>query len=126
MNPQRGIFRTRAITRDHIGGGNLRVPPQAGADGTPARTRGFTFPRTVTTASVLLLPQDYDRKFLFIQNNDTLGVVWLSFGVAAAVGQGMRLAAGGGGILLDIGVPTSDIYAIGTIASNPNITITTA
>jgi len=90
---------------------------------TSSEVRGFTAQVHVTSASVLLLPADPARKFLFLQNNDALGSCTASFGCDAVLGVGIRLAAGGGGILLDNNVPTSALYIIGSIASNPNVTL---
>lgn len=85
--------------------------------------RGYTAQITVTDTSKLLLPADSRRRFLFVQNNDTLGNVNLSFGVDATLATGMRLSANGGGILLDNNVPTAAVYVIGTIAANSNVTL---
>lgn len=117
--------RVEATTRPPLGGG-IANPPTLSDNGTPARLRGLTYPGTVLSTPGQLLTADFDRKFLFIQNNDTLGVVWVSFGAPAVLGIGMRLAAGGGGILLDNNVPTAQVNAIGSIASNSNISIITA
>lgn len=135
-----GIFdrqrnRDRALSREVIGKGLTRMdqPPIVLPDGRMVRpgqviqtARGLTYPFTATLLSQQALPVDNDRRFLFIQNNDALGLIWVSYGVAATLGVGMRFTAGGGGILLDNNVPTAAIYIIGTIASNPNITIITA
>jgi len=128
--------RTRAISRDVIGvglraivgGGTVTLPSGETIDPSQLmqRARGLTRPFTVTNASQQGLPVDFDRKFLFIQNNAVLGDVWCSYGVAAVIGVGMKFAAGGGGILLDNNVPTSEIYFIGTVANNPSLTIITA
>jgi hypothetical protein len=117
--------RVKSITRGATGSG-LVSNPVVEANGTPAHLRGLTYPRTVTNANAQLLPSDYDRKLLFIQNNDPVGIVYLAFGAPAVVGQGMKLAANGGGILLDNNVPTAQVFAIGSIASNPNINVITA
>lgn len=125
--------RNRSISRDPVGIGMHAQPPRLLPDGTVVqsgvtlqRARGLTFPVTVGLVSVEVLPIDFDRRFLFIQNNDTLGLLWCSYGSAQALGIGMRFTAGGGGILLDNNVPTCAIYMIGTIANNPNITIIAA
>jgi hypothetical protein len=123
MNKQRQ--RITAINREPVGAG-LIATPVSEQNGTPAHLRGLTYPRRVTNASTQLLAADYDRKFLFIQNNDAVGIVYLAFGAPAVVGQGMKLAANGGGILLDNNVPTAQVFAIGSIASNANINIITA
>jgi hypothetical protein len=87
--------------------------------------RGLTFPARVTNLPAQLLPSDFDRHFLFIQNNDALGVVWLIFGAPAVLGLGIRLAAGGGSLYMDYACLTAQVNAIGTIALNPNLTIIT-
>lgn len=119
------IFGTRdrlhmqGITRDFVGGNPPRIPSAVDAQ----QERGFTYPINVTAVSQLWQDVDLSRKFLYLLNNDPIGVVWVSFGGAgAAVGQGIQLAAAGGGILLDVNVPTSKIFLIGTIAANPNVT----
>lgn len=121
----RDIARNRALARVPIGAGLARAP-QTQPNGMPQTPRGLTFSFTVTSAGGLLLPIDFDRQQLFIQNNDTLGVVWLAIGAPAAIGFGFKLAAGGGGLLLDYGCPTAQVNAIGTILSNPNIMVITA
>lgn len=118
-----------AMSRDVVGGRGVQVK-QFDAQGvaTPiVRERGLTYPLNVTNASFEMFPIDVDRKFIYLLNNDALGVVWVTFGGAGAVvGQGMRLASGGGGILLDQNVPTNRIFMIGTIANNPNVTAVVA
>jgi hypothetical protein len=120
------VFGTRdrlhmqGLTRVPVGGNAPRIPTSFGE---VVQERGFTYPINVTNVSQMWQDVDLNRKFLYILNNDALGVVWMSFGgAAAAVGQGVRLAPGGGGILLDINVPTAKIFLIGTIAANVNVT----
>jgi hypothetical protein len=128
MNPfdrARNLTRTRG--REIIGGGIARqIQSDAQLANNPAgivqQPRGLTYTFNVTLVSQLAFPVDFNRLFLFVQNNDPLGVAWLSFGGNAVIGTGIKLAAGGGGILLDNNVPTAGIYLIGTIASNQNIT----
>lgn len=116
---------TRGMTREVVGGSFSGVRGMVNVD--PAKPeRGLTFPLTVLNTSQEFAPVDTDRKFLYVVNNDALGVVWLAFGGAAAVvGQGIRLAPNGGGILLDMNVPTARIFLIGTIANNPNVSMVT-
>lgn len=117
----RELLNQRGLSRDPVGG---NAPPRAPGVPEQVRERGLTFPATVTNLSQELLPRDNDRKFLFIQNNDALGTVTLAFGGAGAtLGIGIRLAAGGGAILLDINVPNGRLFAIGSIANNPNVVI---
>jgi hypothetical protein len=123
-NLMRQIMNRQAVARAPVGGGMAFTPEQSPSDRPPI-LRGLTQPVTVTSANAQLAPSDYDRRFLFIQNNDTTGSVWLSFGAPAQLGVGIKLAAGGGGILLDNNVPTAQINAIGTIASNANVTLIT-
>jgi len=111
------------MSRDAVGAqyqpGQTQTPP--------APERGLTYPIRVTSASSEILPADSQRRFLFIQNNDPVGNVTVSFGGNAAVlGIGFNLAAGGGGILLDNNVPSSRVFVIGSIAINPNVTMVVA
>ena len=112
------------LTREAVGGGAVLFGKTP--DGATQQPTGFTRPLIVTNASVEVLPADFSRKFLFLQNNDAVGVVFVSVGGAgAALNQGFRLGAGGGGILLDVNVPTDRIFMIGSIANNPNVTAIT-
>lgn len=116
--------------RKPVGGGvrlfdQARALPEAEKSGQANSfwERGATRPITVTAASQEIIPADADRKFLYLVNNDPVGVVYVSIGgVGAALLQGITLAAAGGGILLDNNVPTGKIFMIGTIANNPNVT----
>ena len=138
FNP-RDRLHMRGMFREPVGGAGVQANPGlvAGADGTPVggfngtggiiQPRGQSQPIYVTNVSQLVFPFDASRKFLYLLNNDALGVVWVFFGGSGAiVGQGMRLGPGGGGILLDNHVPTAQIFMIGTIAANPNVTATVA
>jgi hypothetical protein len=120
----RALNRAKAIGREPVGGGLVPLL-QRQPDGTPQHARGLTFFATVLNTPGQLLPIDFDRHYLFIQNNDLAGVIWVSFGSPAAIGRGMRFTAGGGGIIMDQNCLTSELNAIGTIAINPNITIIT-
>jgi hypothetical protein len=133
-NP-RDRLHMRGMFREPVGGVGVQYNPGLGRQGVAdssgsagVRTiqpRGLSQPVYVTNASQQIFPFDPDRKFLYLLNNDALGTVWVFFGGAGAVvGQGMRLGPAGGGILLDINVPTANIWMIGTIAANPNVTAT--
>lgn len=114
-------LQTRGLSREPVGV-TLKMPGSVPAIVEPER--GYSIPVTATAVSTELLPVDVSRKFLFIQNNDPVGVAFVSFGGAAAfLNQGFRLAPGGGGILLDNNVPTARAFIIGTIANNPNLTM---
>jgi hypothetical protein len=124
----RAVQRRQAINREPVGGGLPAIVQQlqfASQQGAPLRARGFTYSANVTALPTQLLALDFDRKFLFIQNNDLLGTVWLVFGAPAQIGLGIRLAAGGGALYMDYACLTAAVNAIGTIALNPNITIIT-
>lgn len=88
--------------------------------------RGITSPLNVTMVSVMILPADKHRKFLHMVNSDLLGMARVSFGTEATLLAGMPLPPGGGGILLDNNVPTSAVFIIGSIANNPNVSMTVA
>jgi hypothetical protein len=108
-------------------GPGVATPGSFNATGGIIQPRGQSQAVYVTNVSQLLLPFDPSRKFLYMLNNDALGVVWVFFGGSGAVvGQGMRLGPAGGGILLDNHVPTAQVFMIGTIAVNPNVTLTVA
>jgi len=124
------IMRTRALNNTPIGGTSARVvevpdnSAQGGATPDFQRQRGITSQFTVTNAVQQMLPANFNRRFLFVQNNDPLGSVTLSVGNPnAQLGVGFNLPANGGGILLDQNVPTTGIWCIGSIASNPNVSI---
>lgn len=88
--------------------------------------RGFTSRINVTNESVMILAADPGRKFLFFQNEDSVGSVRIAFGVDATQDTGIHLPPGGSGILMDKNVPTSAVFVIGSIPSNPNLTMVVA
>jgi len=88
-----------------------------------AEALGYTLQVTATPNSTLLLPVNMKRKFLFMLNDDALGYARIAFGSAATLTLGMKLAASGGGVLLDNNVPKAQINIIGSIANNSNITL---
>ena len=119
-----------ALARAPVGGGGVtvnRVMPDGSVQTIPGVSaqipRGVTLQYNVLAADTVALAVDFDRKFLFIFNNDVLGDVWGAWGSPAKVGVGMKFKAGGGGIMLDNNVPTAELHLIGTIASNQNFTI---
>jgi hypothetical protein len=86
-----------------------------------AKSGGFTnAAATVTSASASLLAANASRQYLLIQNRDPAGTIYVNFGAAATVANGIKIAPGGayesGGI-----VSTQQLFAIGDIASNTNI-----
>lgn len=108
-----------------------RQPMQGGLPPDTVRTlpaesgeiRGYTQQIAVTSQSQLLLPADPKRKFLFISNDDAIGYARISFGAEATLTTGIKIAAGGGAILLDINCPTAAVYIIGSIALNSNVSL---
>lgn len=77
---------------------------------------------TVTNASAVLVAANQDRKYLTIQNNDTVGNVFVQFGAAATLATGLKIGPGGAFEMSDV-QSTQNIYAIGSIASNANVIV---
>ncbi len=76
--------------------------------------------RTVTNASAQLLAARAGRQYLLIQNRDAAASVYLGFGKAATVADGLRVVPGGSFEL--VGITTEQaVFAIGDVASNPNV-----
>ena len=76
--------------------------------------------KTVTNASAQLLAGNTARKYLLIQNNDAVGSIFVSFGAAATLANGVKIAPGGAFEMADA-QSTQELFAIGSIASNSNI-----
>jgi hypothetical protein len=77
--------------------------------------------KTVTNASAQLLAGNTNRAYLLIQNNDAAGIVYIGFGAAAVTAaNGIKLAPGAS-YELNSNITTSEIKAIGSIASNANV-----
>lgn len=71
----------------------------------------------VVPVSILLLAQsDTVRTYLFIQNINAAGDLWVNFGANAAVGNGFKIVAGAN-LFMDSFVAQDDIYIIGSAAS---------
>lgn len=107
-------------------GSGYQTPAQIAAQPAPAPVKGYTAPAIVTSRSQIILPADSDRQFILIQNADPAGDIFVSFGAEASLSIGIKVAAGGGGLLLDNHCPTSAVSAIGNIATNPFVTIVSA
>ena len=75
---------------------------------------------TVTTASGQLLAANANRQYLLIQNKDTNGAIYVAFGAAATVANGVLIPAGGNFEMASC-VSTQPVFAIGTVAVNSNI-----
>lgn len=89
--------------------------------------RGNTMQVVVTDVSKNILPADASRRFMLIQNNHATATVKIAFGAAATLTTGINLAANGGSLLIDsVNMPTCDVYAIGSVTSNPSVVVVVA
>lgn len=79
--------------------------------------------KTVTNASGQVLAANSARRFLMIQNKDAAGIIYVTVdGSAATTANGLKIGPDGV-LILDAIVPTGQINAIGSIASNANIVV---
>jgi hypothetical protein len=77
--------------------------------------------RTVTNASAQMIAANATRRYLFVQNNDATGVIYLNVaGAAATVANGIRILPGESFEMANP-APSAAIFAIGSIASNANV-----
>lgn len=74
---------------------------------------------TVTNASASLIAANAVRKYMLIQNNGA-AAIYITFGGAATLTTGIKIAAGGAYESGEV-ASTQQVFAIGDIASNPNI-----
>lgn len=88
----------------------------------PVNSAGSNTQKTVTSASGSLVAANPVRKFLAIQNKDTSGKVYINFGAAATVANGLLIPAGGY-FELNANMLTAEIFAIGDIANNANVVV---
>ena len=78
--------------------------------------------KTVANTEGQLLAANSVRNYLLIQNKDASGDVYVTFGAApATTAAGVKIAAGG--FYEPSVVPTDQIRAIGSIASNANVVV---
>lgn len=100
--------------------GSVTVTQQRVASGAAANTQV-----TVTNASTTIDAANANRQYLLIQNKDATGIVYLNFGGAATVANGVQINPGGS---WESGAfcPTGAVQAIGSIASNTNVVIVEA
>lgn len=78
---------------------------------------------TVTNASGQLAAANPARRFLLVQNNDASGNVYVTVdGSAATTAKGILLPPGGSMEISNF-VPTGQVNAIGSIASNANVIV---
>lgn len=79
--------------------------------------------KTVTNASGALVAASPGRQYLLIQNKDSQGNIFVTFGGAAATqANGLKISPGGYWEWSEV-IPTGGINAIGDIANNPNVVI---
>lgn len=79
--------------------------------------------RTVTTGNTLLASAKANRKYLLIQNRDTVGSVWVNLiGGAATVAGGVYLGPGDS-LEMSTVLTVHTIQGIGDIASNANVIV---
>ena len=91
-------------------------PPNGAVNGSFSQTQ-----KTVANATGQLMSANTKRRYLLIQNNDAAGEIFIRLdGVAATITNGIKIEAAGS-IELTGFVPTGEIMAIGSIASNTNI-----
>lgn len=100
-----------------ITSGSLQITAQM-----PPQAIGANTQKTVTNASASMVAANAARQYLLIQNKDTAGVIYINFGAAATVANGLKIAAGGS-FELNSNMLTGQIFAIGDIASNANIVV---
>ena len=79
---------------------------------------------TVTSTAALLDAANAARKYLLIQNNSATGHLFIGFAAGVTTGNGLKIVPGG--FWEPSVVPTGAIYAIGDIATNPNVVIVEA
>jgi hypothetical protein len=92
-----------------------------------APTKSATFvntPATVTNVSASMMAANTNRKYLLIQNNDASGVIYINFGAASTIANGIKIEAGGA--FEPAAISTQEIFAIGSIASNSNVLLVEA
>lgn len=85
-----------------------------------------TFAR-VGNVSTAVLAANPARRVLILVNDDEQDTIWVSFGRAAAVHEGIRLNAGGGALTLSAqmgSVYQGAIYAIHAGAGNARLLVT--
>ena len=76
---------------------------------------------TITNAAANIIAADADGHDIFIQNNDTTGIIYLNLSGVATVSGSMIVLNPGDSI--SIPNSTNAVSAIGSIASNANVTI---
>lgn len=88
----------------------------------PARATGANTQKTVTNASASLVAENLTREYLLIQNKDASGNIYINFGAAATVANGVLIPPKGT-FVLENNILTAQIFAIGDIGSNANVVV---
>lgn len=91
---------------------------------TPTRATGANTNPAVTNVSAQLVAVNASRSYLLIQNKDAVGNIYINFGAAATVANGIKIPSNGS-FELNCNVLTAVINAIGDIASNNNVVVVT-
>lgn len=78
--------------------------------------------KTVTTTAAVMIATNAARRYLFIQNKDNTGNIWIQFGANPTITTGIKIEPGASFEMANF-VATNGVYAIGDIASNPNVTV---
>lgn len=76
--------------------------------------------RTVTNVSAVMIAANANRRYLLIQNKDSVGNLFVAFGVVATSANGVRIAPGAS-LTIDAFCVNNSINVIGDIASNANV-----
>lgn len=103
------------------------APPQGNVQVTslvPTRSAGTNTQATVTNTSAQLVAANASRSYLLIQNKDATGNIYVTFGAAATVANGLLIPPGGS-YELNCNILTAQVNAIGDIASNANVVVVT-
>lgn len=79
--------------------------------------------KTVTSSSAQLLAANAARRYLLIQNKDSSGSIWVNLMGQPSTPSNGILILPGGSFELSAFVPTGEIFAIGSIANNPNVVV---
>lgn len=93
-------------------------PPNGAVNGSFSQEQ-----KTVTNASAQLIGANTARRYLLIQNKDAGGDIFITLDGSTATEAGGVLVEAGASYELAGFVPTGQINAIGSTASNPNVLV---
>jgi len=91
----------------------------------PSRAVGANSNPGVTNVSGQLIAVNASRNYLLIQNKDAVGNIYINFGAAATIENGVKIPPNGS-FELNCNILTGVVNAIGDIASNTSIVVVTA